>query len=369
MSETPIALFIFNRPDLTSRLLEAVKAAPPRKLFVIADGPRPQHTEDLERCSAARAALGGIDGAYEVVRDFSPVNLGCGRRVSSGINWVLGQVDEAIFLEDDCLPDPTFFRFCDELLDRYRHDERVMMISGTNPLGNWRTDIQSYHFSRFGSHWGWATWERAWRHYDFEMKTLERPDTRARLSGVIGDAGQAAYHLGLCEAVARGQLDTWDCQWTLAQLLRAGLAAVPAANLVTNTGFGRNATHTRQNLAMGAHLEREAMTFPLRAPRAVEADGEYDRQYIAWRRGRPDAALVLALVEQQLAAGRNIKALLWLEAALREGLAHTDADRARIHTLKEHALAGLGPPLQRAAGCSPGLDPCSGSGGGKEVAG
>ncbi len=151
----------------------------PRYLFVVADGPRLDRPGEVERCLAARAVLKNIDWECNIRTNFAAVNLGCGRRMSSGISWILEQVEEAIFLEDDCLPDPTFFRFCAELLARYRTEERVWMVNGSNPLSPWRAESRSYHFALHGCHWGWATWRRAWQWYDYDMSELKQAnDTR-----------------------------------------------------------------------------------------------------------------------------------------------------------------------------------------------
>ncbi len=343
MFERPVGLFIFNRPDTTERVLARLRTIEPTTLFVVADGPREQQPGDREQCDAARALIDHIDWPCTIVRKFSPVNLGVGMCVSSGISWIFEQVDEAIFLEDDCLPDPTFFEYCARLLTEYRDIERVMMICGTNPLDQWHEGEQSYHFSLYGQHWGWATWKRAWQHYEYRMTAtaLAHPQLASRLLHVMGDAEAVSYQLRLYEQVARGQIDAWDCQWTLGQLLQGGLAAVPALNLVSNIGFGRHATHTRQAMALAAHLQHHAMTFPLRAPSSISADSAYDQHYMAWRMGRPDLHIVITVVERYLADHHNAQALLLLEAALQKGLCRTGEDRGRINTLKARAIMAL----------------------------
>src|SRR4030095_1100293 len=130
--QTPVALLIFNRPETTARVLAEIRNARPAKLLIIGDGPRPGEPADAERCLAARAAAANIDWGCEVLKNYSDVNLGCGQRPASGLDWVFQNVDRAIIMEDDCLPHPTFFRFCDELLEHYRDDERVMTVSGNN---------------------------------------------------------------------------------------------------------------------------------------------------------------------------------------------------------------------------------------------
>ena len=168
--QTPVVLLIFNRPDTTERVFETIRQAKPPKLLVVADGPRADKPGEAEKCAAVRAILDRVDWDCQVIQNYADTNLGCRERVSSGLNWVFETVEEAIILEDDCLPHPTFFRFCEELLERYRHDDRIMTISGNNlQFGRPHTE-DGYYFSRYTHIWGWASWRRAWRFYDLEMK-------------------------------------------------------------------------------------------------------------------------------------------------------------------------------------------------------
>ncbi len=187
---TPVAFIIFKRPDTTRKVFEEIRRAKPPKLLVIADGPRPNIVGEAEKCAAARAIIDSVDWECEVLKNYSDENLGCKQRVSSGLDWVFDNVEEAIILEDDCLPHPTFFRFCEELLEKYRGDERIMTIGGTNLLKNWKSDIQSYHCSNYFNCWGWATWKRVWKHYDVDMKLWGNLEIRNRIADVIVDKKQ-----------------------------------------------------------------------------------------------------------------------------------------------------------------------------------
>jgi len=164
----PVALMIFNRADLTAQLFAAIRAARPTRLLVVADGPR--NEAERAKCQAARDVI-RVDWDCQLSTHYSDVNLGCGGRISSGIDWIFREVEEAIILEDDTLPSPTFFRFCDVLLERYRDDERIMNIGGTNayPHAMPASRPESYFFSRYGHTQGWATWRRAWKHNDVKM--------------------------------------------------------------------------------------------------------------------------------------------------------------------------------------------------------
>jgi hypothetical protein len=243
----PIALFIFNRPDLTARVFEQIRLAKPPMLLVVADGPRSKRDGEAELCTAARRLLERVDWPCDIRRNYSDVNLGCGLRVSSGITWVFEQTDRAIILEDDCLPHATFFSYAQELLERYANEDRVMHIGGNNFQNGQQRGDASYFFSKYGHIWGWATWRRAWQYYDFEMKQLHSPAARRALSKQCRDPLELAYWMGRFERVCNRELDTWDYQWQFSCWLHDGLATYPNVNVVSNIGFGPDATHTTAN--------------------------------------------------------------------------------------------------------------------------
>ncbi|OBQ19589.1 MAG: hemolytic protein HlpA-like protein [Anabaena sp. WA113] len=241
--ETPIAFFIFRRPDLTTQVFEAIRQAKPKKLLVVADGPRNESEAIL--CQQARAVIETVDWDCEILRNYVDENLGCRKRVSSGLDWVFAQVEEAIVLEDDCLPSPSFFHFCETLLERYRDDERIMHISGNNlQFGQHRTNY-SYYFSKYNHIWGWASWKRAWKHYDLEMKTWEEFKISKITNSIHSHSYEQNYWLNIFETVHKGLIDTWDYQWTYACWSQGGLSILPNVNLVSNIGFRDDATHTK----------------------------------------------------------------------------------------------------------------------------
>jgi hypothetical protein len=281
----PVALLIFKRPDCTERVFEAIRQAKPPKLFVVADGPRPSHPDDLEKCAATRAIIDRVDWDCEVFKNFADHNLGCGFRPATGISWVFDHVEEAIILEDDCIPHPDFFRFCDELLERYRDDERVMHISGNNFWSHKYCRDESYLFSRYTLSWGWATWRRAWQHYDFEMKLWSEIDQEKQknlLKDILGDQHTANSWIKIFQNITDTNLDCWDYQWILTSWLQGGLSILPHVNLVSNVGFGPEATHTFtvDNFSeefFQLSVPIESMAFPLQHPRWVIRDSEIDR--------------------------------------------------------------------------------------------
>ncbi len=249
--KTPVALIIFNRPETTAKVFEAIRRARPPLLFVAADGPRPDRPDDAEKCAAARAIIEKVDWPCEVLTRFSDTNQGCGLGEAAGFGWVFDHVPEAIFLEDDCLPHPSFFRFCQELLERYRDDQRVMHISGANLLLGRAVQSDSYHYSRYPFCWGWASWRRAWRHYDLKIKCLPQVIEAGWLKQILGEGQALRYWIENFQSVHNlDQPHTWDYQWILACWIQDGLSIIPGVNLVTNIGFGDEATHTRTLDAM-----------------------------------------------------------------------------------------------------------------------
>src|ERR1041384_7041735 len=327
---TPVGFLIFNRPDHTRRVFAEIAKAKPPKLFIIADGPRVAVAGEAERCAAARAVVERIDWDCDVKGNYSDENLGCKKRVASGLTWIFDQVEEAIVLEDDTLPDPTFFRFCEELLEKYRSDERIMHISGNNYQFGRRVDSHSYYFSRYDHIWGWASWRRAWRAYDGDMKLWPElrdsswlldilddqfgrrvdshsyyfsrydhiwgwaswrrawraydgdmklwPELRdsSWLLDILDDQDEARWWHECFDRVYAGQIDTWDAQWLFAIWRLRGVAVTPNLNLVSNIGFGRASTHTHVAHPL-SKLKRAPMTFPLRHPPSMSCDDAADR--------------------------------------------------------------------------------------------
>lgn len=276
--QTPVALIIFNRPEVTERVFAEVARARPPKLLVVADGPRADRPGEREKCAATRAIIERVDWECEVLTNYSEVNLGCKRRVASGLGWVFEQAAEAIVLEDDCLPHPTFFRFCDELLEKYREDERVMLISGDNFLRGEKETPDSYYFSRYALTWGWASWRRAWRYYDVDMKLWPQLRGTRWLLDLHGDPLAASYWADVLEEVyASERTRTWDYQLAFACWAFNGLAITPAVNMVTNIGFGAEATHMTMDTSLVSNLPALEMQFPLRHPPVMVRDWEADQ--------------------------------------------------------------------------------------------
>lgn len=243
MLQTPVLFCIFNRPELTQQVFAAIRDARPEKLLICADGPRSTHPEDAPRVEQARSVVAQVDWPCELQTNFSPTNLGCRQRMASGIDWAFGLSEHLIVLEDDCLPSPQFFDFCQRMLDRFQQDPRVGMICGDQFLPNLECDTDAY-FSRYPYVWGWASWRRAWQHYDLAMRHWPCRRDQKWIEGVTTGSAEAAYWSNIFENQHQGQIDTWDYSWIFNCWDQNLLSIHPKHNLVSNIGFGADATHT-----------------------------------------------------------------------------------------------------------------------------
>ena len=274
--KVPVVFIVFKRPGLTVEVFARIRESRPAKLFIVADGPRPGHRDEAEKCRQVRELIErGIDWPCEVVRDYSDRNLGSALRVSSGITRVFQQVEEAIILEDDCLPDPTFFPFCAELLERYRGDERVAQIAGCSFRAIQPDNTDSYFFSQYPHCWGWATWRRAWRHYDHSMAAWRDPVRRRELLLRIESPAERKYWRHAFSGTLSERHDAWDYRWTLTCWSRGWLSIVASSNLVSNIGFGIDATHTRDQDPK-LTLPANPTPFPLQHPIQIVRDSAAD---------------------------------------------------------------------------------------------
>lgn len=278
---TPILFLVFNRPDVTQLVFETIRQAKPLRLYIAADGPRKSRPDEVEKCQQVRQIATRIDWDCEVKTLFREENLGCRVAVSKAISWFFDHEEEGIILEDDCLPHPTFFQYCHELLDYYRHDNRIMVISGTNfQFGRKRGDF-SYYFSRFNHCWGWATWRRAWKCYDSNMSAWAYIRDNDYLSHILDNRKSVKNWTNYFDMTYSNKEDTWDRVWTLSCWCQNGLTILPQINLISNIGCGENSTHTKF-VSKIANMKVGAMDFPLRHPvfviRDKWADDFTDRQ-------------------------------------------------------------------------------------------
>jgi hypothetical protein len=280
MKTAPILFLIFNRPDSTRRVFETIRAAKPSRLYIAADGPRSDRTDDTALCASTRQIVEAVDWNCGVTRLYNDTNLGCKISVSNAITTFFQREESGIVLEDDCLPDPTFFAYCTELLERYRTDERIAHISGFNPVPEteW-TSSADYGFWNFGSIWGWASWSRAWKHYDLSMSGWPAYKAANTLAQACSCPEEIRWRESLYETVYQGQINTWDMQWSFARLLHQKLSIVPRRNLIQNIGFNTDATHTHGSDNPFARLTPRSLPDPLQHPESIAADDAFGASY------------------------------------------------------------------------------------------
>ena len=271
----PVAFLIFNRPEATAQSFAAIRHYRPEKLLIVADGPRPGHQMDAARTEEARAIALNIDWPCEVLTNFSDTNLGCRRRIETGLDWVFNQVEEAIIIEDDCVPNEDFWPYCEALLERYRDEPKIGAITGINVQDGQDRGDSSYYFSHYLHIWGWATWRRVWKEHDATMAYWPEWKNTAHWRATFPDRAERLFWEEAFERVSHAEIDTWDYP-LVASLRRLGLLAVtPNRNLVANIGFSADATHTNRQAEfktaplgplthpkqITAHLEADAYTF------------------------------------------------------------------------------------------------------------
>ena len=285
MKTPPIAFLIFNRPNATRQVFEVIRQAQPSKLLVVADGPRTDRFGEAESCETTRQIIEQVDWDCQILKNYSDINLGCKKRVSSGLDWVFENVESAIVLEEDCVPHPSFFQYCDELLSLYRYDTRVMSVCGLGVPDLHIRDNYSYSFSRYQRCWGWASWRRAWKHYDLDMALWPLVRESGILDDIFLNRRVASFWANKFQAVFEHNIDTWDYQWTFACWMQNGLNIIPSVNMIDNVGFGKNATHTTNAPATDKQLVQEMM-FPLKHPPFMVRDNKLD-SFIQRRRHSP----------------------------------------------------------------------------------
>ena len=261
----PLSFHIYNRPGTTLRVFEQIKNLKPRTLFITADGPIKSVGRDNDKCQEVRLIVDEIDWECEVFKNYSDFNKGSYKSTSEGISWVFQHVDRAIILEDDCIPHPSFFKFCHDLLDYYENDERIALISGNNFLFGKCQQRYSYYFSRYTHMWGWATWKRTWEQVDFKMKNWPEFRDRNGLEVIFRKKYEIMYWTQIMQNMYIGLGYHWDYLLLLSMFMNNQLAIRPGINLICNTGYGKGATHF-QNKHKIHDVKASKICFPLIHP-------------------------------------------------------------------------------------------------------
>ena len=269
---SPVIFCIFNRPETTQRVFNEIAKTKPPALYVVADAARPQVQGEAGLCQECRAIAGQVDWPCEVTLDYAEDNMGCKQRIYSGISNAFKQFEFAIILEDDCLPSSDFFRFVDTMRDRYQDDQQVMQIAGTafiRPL----EPKQAYYRSAYATIWGWATWKRAWEHFDLTMPSW--PEIRMDLEqNAPATSKHLSRYLRYIDQAYTGRLNTWDYQFIVHVLKNKGHCITPMYNLISNIGFGANGTHTKSANHVHANIPYGSLpeSIIFNESRAIEAE-------------------------------------------------------------------------------------------------
>lgn len=274
--KTPVAMIIFNRYDNAHQVLMQIRNAQPEELYIIADGPRAHKAGEAEKCAKTRSIVDEVDWKCNVHRIFSDVNLGCAKRVTSGLNEVFKEQERALIFEDDCIPSMSFFRFADEMLERYQNEDKIMLVSGNNKCfdpakkseGSVITDSaceESYFFSKQAQIWGWATWRRAWEKMDLSMSDWPQLRKEKLVEKIYSKPGYRYYWKAAFDYVYNGHTNSWAFPWNLTVWRNDGYSIVPKVNLIRNAGFDADATHT-SGKSIFENLDYGQLEFPLKHP-------------------------------------------------------------------------------------------------------
>lgn len=306
---TAVLFLVFNRPTVTAQVFEAIRSARPPRLYVAADGPRSGREGETERCTAVRRIVTHIDWPCEVKTLFRSQNLGCKRAVSEGISWFFEHEEQGIILEDDCLPNRSFFSFCENLLNRYKSEERVWVITGDNFQGGIKRSDASYYFSHYNHVWGWASWRRAWKMADMDLNFWPKWKQSKVWKGFWSNRIARRYWEKIFDRMYRREIDTWDYPWTACVWFHGGLTATPNVNLVSNIGFGEDSTHTALSNSPLANLQATELD-DLQHPNGIERNEDADDHVFEYVfNGRDMRFPRICIVFARRVAGKILNAL------------------------------------------------------------
>lgn len=273
--ESPILFVIFKRENTTRQVFNSIRQARPPRLYIAADGPRQDRPGEKEACEAARQVVADIDWPCEVHRLYRDENMGCGKGMSSAITWFFEHEEQGIIIEDDILPHPDFFLYCDEMLEKYKNDEHIQMISGCNYFYDGYSNDYSYYMSSFACIWGWATWRRVWSTYSFDVNVMNEADIKRKIT-IRLPQGADVYFKQVYDQMKEHKIDTWDYQFVLNQIYYNRYSISPFTNMIENIGMGDVfATHTTtDNPIVSGHKSHSP--YPLRHPETLKADPAAD---------------------------------------------------------------------------------------------
>ena len=284
-----VLLIFFARPNTLSEVFKKVKEARPSRLFLACDGPRDNNPQDMERIEECKKIVSDIDWECEVYTNYSKENLGCGKGPANAISWAFRSTDKLVILEDDCVPDDTFFPYMKELLDFYENDSRIGLISGFNHFKHWDCNGDSYAFTKTGATLGWGTWKRVWENYDFYIKDIEDPYISNLLQNEVIHKRAGKNRVADWKRTAKEtqikKVNYWDYQFGFVKYSQSYLTIVPTGNLIYNIGVGAGSTHTENTKPVVwkpgrvLFMPTEPMVFPIKHPKYVICDRTYDENF------------------------------------------------------------------------------------------
>ncbi|MFC4261264.1 hypothetical protein ACFOWM_00110 [Ferruginibacter yonginensis] len=281
MFNTPILFIVFNRLHTTQQVFERIRAVRPKYLYIAADGPRPTHAEDAAKCTEVREwLLAAIDWEVELHTLFRTENVGCGKGPAGAISWFFEQVEQGIILEDDCLPSASFFPFCETLLERYATNSTIHSIAGTNLLPQFSATDADYFFSYQSGIWGWATWRRSWLLYDYYATAWGDVTVQEKFNNFFThDRERQVYVNGVSKAYHERNVSWWDYQFIFSRIINGSYGIIPQKNLISNIGFGEEASHTFDTNSVLGFLPIDTISFPMVHPKSIEVYQPYDNLY------------------------------------------------------------------------------------------
>lgn len=310
--KTPLLLITFNRPRHTKRVLEAIIAAKPQDLYVFQDGAREGDENDIIKCAEVRKVIEELTKGTPVRLHsyYSDKNLGCGAGPITGILWFFKEVEMGVVMEDDCLPHPDFFGYCEELLERYKNVDEVQFINAALYDERWNCE-QSYDFSRYMVAGAWASWRRFWVHYDFDLKSVDAKVFRSKCKKLLYESTESDWwYFKLLEIQKDKQKKSyWDYQCLIVLLLNSAITVMPQKNLISNIGFDEEGTHTLLNDGRGGRPIYPIL--PLRHPKNMYVDKARDARCFAKTRSRGVFNDKMAFVYRSMAnsSGFSLKVL------------------------------------------------------------
>ena len=307
--KTPVLLIFFNRPNTLVKVFEQVRKAQPKDIILVQDGPR--NDKDKELIMQCRSIVENVDWECNVVKEYSDVNLGCGVRPYTGIKKALTLFESVIILEDDCIPSESFFRYCDEMLEKYKDDERIAYISGLNHFETWDCGDIDYFFAKTGAIWSWATWRRSFlKYYDYYVKSITDKRLVQLIKYQIPNKAVAKSKIEVWrkahDSANNGEkLTFWDVQWGFVKYSQNMLVIIPSKNLCCNIGVGATSTHAggiKENKYIKYKnfnfIPTYKFDFPLREPQAVICDEEYDRLVYKVMAGNPIRRFLAKMINE-----------------------------------------------------------------------